>query len=94
MPMQLKTQIFSFCAECAEDAEDFDTIVRLSGIQVQVWTLYDSAEFPDVRVELKASASLERLLGLARKVIDGHVIAQTLRPVALTCNTLERDYGV
>ena len=41
---------------------------------------------------MQCSATLEQLQGILRTIKDAHVMLQTLRPVPLADNSLERDY--
>ena len=45
-----------------------------------------------MEVELESSASLGALLDIMRRIVDGHVMLQTLRECRLKDNALERDY--
>ena len=49
---------------------------------------------PDVYVEFKAEVPLETLHAVLRQGVDLHVGLQTLRPVSLKDNSLERDYSL
>ncbi len=85
--------IFSFRAECPDDLEKLYEAFRGSNLIYQFYSNKpQDEEFPDVRVELETSASLEVIREIMRKVVDGHVMLQTLRECPLSENTLERDY--
>jgi len=49
---------------------------------------------PDVHVEFRAEAELEALRNVMRAGSDLHVGLQTLRPVVLDENSLERDWDI
>jgi hypothetical protein len=54
----------------------------------------DKYPAPDVYVEFKAEAPLDILQTILRQGSDLHVGLQTLRPVALKDNPLDRDYNL
>ncbi|MEM8519505.1 hypothetical protein [Janthinobacterium sp. CAN_S7] len=82
---------FSFRAECPDDVEQFKAACNAAGIATSLDQRPDGG-FPDVEVELEASASLEALLDIMRLIVDGHVMLQTFRECRLKDNSLERDY--
>jgi hypothetical protein len=85
---------YSFRAECRADAEAFQALVMAGG-QVTDWrTVSDDGGYPDVEVEFKSQTSLEALRGMLRTLVDGHVMLQTLQPVPLADNSLERDFDI
>lgn len=87
-------QVFSMRAECAEDAEGFFKAVQDAGIRLNSTVNKDGTGLPDVDVEFHADASIEQLRDIIRRITDGHVMLQTLRPVPLAGNSLERDDSV
>lgn len=82
---------FSFRAECPADVSEFQAACATAGVTTSLTAKPDS-EFPDVEIELEASVTLEVLRGVMRKVVDGHVMLQTLKACRLKDNTLARDY--
>lgn len=82
---------FSFRAECPDDVEQFKAACNAASITTSLDQRPDG-EFPDVEVELESSESLEALLNIMRRIVDGHVMLQTLRECRLKDNSLERDY--
>ena len=48
--------------------------------------------YPDVQVEIKTTASEDDILNVMRGIVDSHVMIQTLRPIPLADNNLERNY--
>lgn len=82
---------FSFRAECLSDVERFQSACSDAGVTVSL-TIQSEPEFPDVDVELQSSSLLEKLRDQMRKLVDGHLMLQTLRECALNENSLERDY--
>ncbi len=86
--------IFSFRAECQRDVEKLTAVGKAAGIKVAFRNVKHELPFPDVDVEIESQWSLEDLMNLMRSVVDGHVMRQTLRPVPLTENSLERDRNI
>lgn len=91
--------VFSFRAECRNDVGVFLRSLMASGISVSNADIHASSDgtitFPDVFVEIATSeASVEQLIHASRQVEDLHVIEQTLRPVPLANNSLERDCSI
>lgn len=84
-------QIYSFRAECSLDVERFQAEVRKTQLSVEVGVMRGEAPYPDREVEFQSAASLEELRNTMRNVEDGHVMLQTLRPVPLAHNNLNRD---
>ncbi|WP_227893784.1 hypothetical protein [Burkholderia vietnamiensis] len=85
---------FSFRAECRHDVELFQAECVAAGIEAR-WELHPDGEgLPDVEVELESGASLDDLHAVVRRVADGHVMLQTLRPCRLAENSLSRNQGV
>lgn len=85
--------IFSFRAECTVDVNTFQKECVKAGVITLMRTVPDET-FPDVEVELETTSSLEELREVMRRVVDGHVMLQTLRECALADNHLERDYDL
>lgn len=86
--------VFSFRAECRNDVGVFLRSLTTSGVSISYSRIVDML-FPDVAVEIATSeASVEQLIHAARQVEDLHVIEQTLRPVPLADNSLERDCSI
>jgi hypothetical protein len=83
---------FSFRAECQVDVDALRALVALAAENGQWTVLPDPRGLPDVAVEVLSTITIERLLDLMREVEDGHVMLQTLRPVPLAENSLERDF--
>lgn len=80
---------YRFRAECQRDV---DELRRLLGLKFDRITIVNSPPFPDVEVELKVELSLEQLRDIMRRVVDGHVMVQT---VALYDEyTGERNYDL
>lgn len=82
--------IFSFRAETRYDANAFFTS------SVPELTISPTKVIPvglaiDVKVEFESNGTLEQLREILRKIIDGHVMLETLREVPLDKNSLERD---
>lgn len=81
---------FSFRAECLEDVRRFQCACLSSRLVVVI----PNKLVPDVDVEVRADASLESLRNAMRRVVDGHVMLQTLRECPLSENPLERNYDL
>lgn len=87
--LQSANQIYRFRAECQAD---IDALKSLVGGHFDKITIINSPPFPDVEVELETEFSLENLRAVMRRVVDGHVMVQT---VALRDDyTGERDYDL
>lgn len=82
---------FSFRAECPADVIAFERTCAEVSITTSLAQRADGT-YPDVEVELETPAGIEDLRDAMRKVVDGHVMLQTLRECRLKDNTLERDY--
>jgi hypothetical protein len=54
----------------------------------------DGRESGEIAVELHTPLGLDYLRGIMRQVVDGHVMLQTLRPIPLAENKLERDFTI
>jgi hypothetical protein len=100
LPIQALTQdpsvgrqsTYSFRAETELDTTLFLSLVRSQGYAVASTVHSDADGLPDVDVEMQCSATLEQLQGILRTIKDAHLMLQTLRPVPLADNSLERDY--
>jgi len=91
-PTGLKT--YSFRAECIADVEGLKvSLAKRSGARVELKVIPFIGE-ADVHVEMKSDLSLREMRNSIRKVMDGHVMLQTLRPIPLEANSLERDYDL
>lgn len=85
--------IYSFRAECIADVKALHKLLRDQGVTSEL-SVNDHSEIPDTRVELHAKISQEALMQSIRAVPDGHVMLQTLQPVPLAANSLERNFDV
>jgi hypothetical protein len=87
------TIVYRFRAECRVDV---DRLFRLLGARFGKTTIVnldlDSVPLPDVEVELATGLSLEGLRDIMRRVVDGHVMVQTVAP--RDEYTGERDYDL
>jgi hypothetical protein len=66
---------YRFRAECKHDV---DELRRLLGATLHRITSSNSTPFPDDEVELESRLSLEELRVVMRRVVDGHVMVQTV----------------
>lgn len=90
--MPTAKSVFSFRAECSVDVRRFLAGLTEVGIAAEAsQSPVSGVPGPDVAVELQASATLEQLRLVARRVEDCHVIVQTLRALPVAENSLERD---
>jgi hypothetical protein len=86
-------QVFSFRAECPADVKAFQAGAAQANLPVAIRQLTVEREaFNDTEVEFQSTATLDELRNVMREVIDGHVMAETLRGVPLADNSLERTY--
>lgn len=82
--------IYSFRAECPADVDLFEQQCMAAGLGAAVRRVPDPV-FPDIDVEMVVDAPIEILRNLFRRVLDGHVMIQTLRACPLSENSLERN---
>jgi hypothetical protein len=80
-------RVYRFRAECQPDV---DELRRLLGAKYDRITMTQWPPFPDVEVELEIGLSLEELRDVMRRVVDGHVMVQTV--ARSEEYTGERDY--
>lgn len=84
---------YSFRAECDYDVSAFFHNAKKIAVET-------GSEFIDdgisngVGQQFRSSMSLETLRGILRLQQDSHVILQTLRPLPLNLNDLNRDYDL
>jgi hypothetical protein len=78
---------FSFRAECGVDVTNFINQSRQDGVV----TITKSN---GIGFEIQCTQSFEAVQEAMRRVIDGHVMLQTLRPVPLSQNSLNRNYDL
>lgn len=83
---------FSFRAECLVDVQRLHGTLNSNGIYHSTKeTKILEAGLSDVGVEICSIASLKTLRAVFAKVVDGHVMLETLRQVPLLENSLERE---
>lgn len=90
---------YSFRAECPYDALRFLTNVSEYAVENSLQlpgliTFKQDMGYPDVEVEFKSGVSLNDLRSVGRDIEGCSVVVQTLRPVPLVENNLERDYNL
>ena len=86
--------VFSMRSECLTDFNRFIELVKPDGL-IHEYTVHPDTEgFPDVEIEFTSDFSLVRISDAIRQVPDGHTMLQTLRPVPLADNCMERDYDI
>ena len=86
-----ESKTYSFRAEFGQDVVAFKKACVEKGIQLEIEeTPFD--RYPDVQVEIKTTASEDDILNVMRGIVDSHVMIQTLRPIPLADNNLERNY--
>ena len=91
---------FSCRLECTEDFTRF--IIAASKNKVLICTselhhvYLEGREYPlpDCEVEFTCDVDLEAVRDIMRSVDDLHVAIQSLRPVPLKENSLDRDYDI
>jgi hypothetical protein len=81
--------VYRFRAECQADV---DELRQLLGTKIDKITIVNSPPFPDVEVEVAVDLSLEELQDTMRRVVDGHVMVQTV--ARHNEYTGERDYDI
>lgn len=83
-----KPKVYRFRAECNHDVQEF---LKIAGKNIMEITV-TRGSLPDTYVEFTSTMSLEKIRKSMRKVVDGHVMLQT---VALKEDyTGERDYDL
>lgn len=82
----------SLRAECATDADQLKKLVVAASPASVLSMKADAVGLPDQEIEIKTDLTFDQILDLIRTIPDGHVMLQTLEPVALAENSLERDY--
>lgn len=92
----LYTGVVSFRAECHADVTELARALkrRFKG----AWEIageHQEAPFPDVEVEMtiRAPLTIRVLHAEMERMVDGHVMAETLRALPLAQNSLERRYS-
>lgn len=78
---------YRFRAECQQDVDELRVLLSRCFDRI---TVVNSPPFPDVEVELNTALSLEELRAVMRRVVDGHVMVQTV--ARHDEYTGERDY--
>lgn len=92
---EVKTEKFSFRAECLFDVGRFIVAVVEKGVQGSLVDFRCNAvEHGEVVGEFKSTMSLEELRDALRELEDSHVMLQTLRQCPLAENSQERDYDL
>lgn len=81
--------VFSFRAECPYDVAAF--VNKLVAKRINLKIEHTMLSFGEVSTELYTDADLETLIDVMCSGDDTHVMVQTLRPVPLKENSLERD---
>lgn len=88
--------MFSFRAECEEDADIFLNECRRVGISVTDVVTEIRLPFPDLYAEFRSSPdiTMDKVWQIAKAADDDygdlHVVIETLRPVSLVHNSFER----
>lgn len=87
-PWELKT--YSARAECFHDVARFlSKPIGFGYVNIKP-QVASGINLPDVTIEFQAVASLNLIKAYLRNMIDCHVFLETIRPVALSENSLER----
>jgi hypothetical protein len=81
--------VYRFRAECQPDV---DELLRLLGAKFKKITIVISPPYPDVEAEVEIGLDLEELRDVMRRVVDGHVMVQTV--ARSEEYTGERDYDL
>ena len=97
MPNQLSTkQVFtySFRAECINDVFNLrNSIICFTG-QCPMTVVFDPLGLPDVSCEFQTILTQCEINNILADQQDCHVLYQSLRPVPLVENSLERDHSL
>lgn len=81
---------YKFRAECRADVDIFFSKFKEGISNIKVEPIEDSPI--DVYVTFESKFHLAKMIQVAKEVQDGHVIAQTIRPLAKF--TGERNYSI
>lgn len=90
----VQQSVFSFRAEFPADVDEFYAACAEAGIVVSARSTRGLQEgFADVAAEFRSASdvTVEHLRRAAKDVPDLHVVLETLRPVPLVDNSLERQ---
>lgn len=91
MPTGNQTQLFSARAECNRDM--IELLRKPFWFKTLRWEpMFDHGA--DLLIEFEVNATIDELLAALRTITDTHVLRETLRPVPLSENSLERDSNV
>jgi hypothetical protein len=82
-------QVFSFRAEAWVDLQNFFGLLGDKAFGIDVIERANAGE--DHRCQFSSSHGLRAIQSAARMVEDGHVLLETLRPLPLAENSLERE---
>lgn len=83
--------VFSMRAECSVDFNRFMELAKNThGLVLKHKVRPDPDGLPDVEIEFASDCALAQIA----EVPDGRTMLQTLRPVPLADNSLERDYDI
>ncbi len=83
--------IYSCRAELLQDAELFVKTIKGS-LPVDVVQIVNLS-MGEVAIEIESTAEIETLREVLRDQIDAHVMLETMRPIPLSENMLERDHN-
>lgn len=91
----MEQQVVSFRAECIADVELLIASLGTDAVNFTVVTKTTDGKYPDCEVEANLSGGLtaQRLHGHMVACVDGHVMAQTLRAVPASANSMKRRYS-
>lgn len=88
-------QTYSFRAECQYDVFTFLARLQEKDIPNRVTVFGIDPNLPDIVVEFVTDdTSVACMMEVTKDLPDIHVIRQTLRPVTLKQNSLERDINI
>ena len=90
MRTQHAENIFSFRAECEHDIRLLFEAMMQQGYRLK--RTVKRGIMPDVSVEIRTSATQQEVIELLSQIPDSHVMIQTLRPVLMKDNSMERDW--
>ncbi len=73
------TSTFKFRAECISDVDSLKGVLRKRGKRIRM-TIDEEPPWIDVDVEIETTETLDTIKQAMRKVVDGHVMLQTIAP--------------
>ena len=81
--MKTTMRTYKLRAECRVDVDRLALVLAATGYDVSNWKMTPNPDLPDVTLVFDSSATVEELRAACTHVPDGHVMEQTVEPIAL-----------